>query len=34
MHMYFAFYALSLEIDFALGVVIYEFCYKLNAVAN
>ncbi len=34
MHMYFAFYAPSIEIDFSLGVIVYSFCYKLNAIDN
>ncbi len=33
MCMYFAFYAPSLEIDSALGVI-YRFYYKLNAIVN
>jgi len=34
MHVYFAFYAPSIEINFALGVVVYKLCYRLNVVAN
>lgn len=38
MHRYIAFYAPSIEpkfaLDYALGFVVYKFCYRLDVIAN